>query len=430
MKKVIIAAALGAALASPYLIGIKAEEHIKQSYANVSSNPAFDMEINRYERGYLHSTAFITFTMPVEVEEGVIETLTFESEHQVQHGPLLWTADGIALGLADSQMIVDLPADFKQDILNIDDVASDSFTSFARTSFNGTTYSTITIKPTTLELESSNLEVLAGEFHATVNPQGRVSATGQWQGMKVVESGMDVLVVGATTLDVDQTYILGEVFSPTSLGVGTSQFSMAHLNINGETPDASMSIEDLTIASNSNVEDNLLAATVTMDAKNVNFAMQEFSDFRYAMSMNNLNINVLSELQTLLVNSQSDDPQQQQMLMMQVQQQLPKLLADNPRLAIDNLGITTSEGDIISDLLITIDPQKFDAANPMSMMFALQADAQGSAPFAFFEKLGMQANVDALKQQGMLVQEADTLTFKFSFSDGQALINGVAIPLG
>ncbi|WP_171022339.1 YdgA family protein [Thalassotalea litorea] len=430
MKKVILAVALGVALASPYLIGFKAEEHIKDSYAKVSSNPAFDIEITRYDRGYLNSTAHIAFTMPVEVEAGVIETLTFESEHQVQHGPILWTADGLGFGLADSQMIVGLPTDFKQEIINIDDIASDSLTSFARTSFGGSTYSTITIKPTTLELQDSNLELLAGELHSTITPEGKVTGTGQWQGMKIIESGVEVFVIGATKLDVDQTYILGDVFSPTSLGVGTGNFSISHIRVNGETPDASMNIQDISLVSDSYVEENLLAATVTVKAKSLSIAMQEFSDFNYSMSMDKLNVNVLSELQKLLVNVQSDDPQQQQMLMMEIQQQLPKLLADNPRIAIDNLGVTTSEGDIVSDLLITIDPQKFDAANPMSMMFALQADAKGSAPSAFFEKLGMQENIDALKQQGMVVQDAEQLTFKFSFSDGQALINGVAIPLG
>lgn len=430
MKKILAAVAVGAALASPYIIGIKAEEHTQALYQQMSANPAFEVELLEYNRGWINSDATVKFTMPVTDDEGNVEMFNFKIEQIIQHGPVLWSTDGVGLGLLDSQFNAKLPAEFKKEIINIDELQDDGMSTTARTSFNGTTYSSTRIKSTTIKLDDANLEILPGQFHTTTDTQGHITGGGEWQGMKIVKGETDVLIVGKMDIELDQTYINGNMFAPVSLGIGTSKLSMTEFIVNGETPDASMSIRNLHMASDSKVNAGLLAGNLTVSADQVALAFQQFTDFNYSMTMDNFNVDALSEIQNLLVNLDPEDPQQQQTLMVEMQQQLPKLLADNPSIAIDKLGITTSEGDIVSDLLVTIDPQKFDANNPMSMMFALQADAKGSAPSAFFTNLGMQDNVDMLKQQGMLVQEEETLLFNFSFANGQALINGMPIPLG
>ena len=66
----------------------------------------------------------------------------------------------------------------------------------------------------------------------------------------------------------------------------------------------------------------------------------------------------------------------------------------------------------------------------MTMMFAMDADAKGQAPEAFFANLGMGAQIEQMVQQNFIVRDNDLLKFNFSFKQGQAVLNGNPIPLG
>ncbi|TKB45604.1 DUF945 family protein [Thalassotalea mangrovi] len=430
MKKLLAAIAVGAAVASPYLIGIKTEQQLNDLYQRMSANPSVNIEIAHYQRGWFYSAAQIHMSMPVTDDQGNVTEISFQGRHDIQHGPLLWTADGLGFGLADSVISAQLLTEIQQQIINFEQLPDDTVSSVMRTHFGGETDTIMKIKPVTVELIAASLHILPGLFTGTMTPAGEVTTSGQWQGMKIVEDDREVLRLGNTELEIAQHFILSDMFSPASLAIGSVKFSLAEAAVLGESDADSMSINDLSVYSESAVENELMVSQITADAKDIRFAGQQFTDFNYVMSMENMNINVISKLKQLLVELQSDDPEQQQLLVTGIQQQIPHLLVGDPKISIDNLSVNTSAGPIESDLKITVDPQKFDANNPVSMMFAVQAVAHGSAPVAFFEDLGMQANIDDLMQQGVIIRDANRLILSFAFRDGQARINGHPMPAG
>ena len=78
---------------------------------------------------------------------------------------------------------------------------------------------------------------------------------------------------------------------------------------------------------------------------------------------------------------------------------------------------------------VSINQDLYDTNNPMTMMVALNAIANGEGPEEFFTNLGMGGQVEQMVQQNFLVRSAGKLKFDFSFKQGQALLNGNPIPL-
>jgi len=106
-----------------------------------------------------------------------------------------------------------------------------------------------------------------------------------------------------------------------------------------------------------------------------------------------------------------------------------KLLADDPLLEITDFSVETLEGKIESAMQLSVDKDKFDTSNIMSIMAALKAQANGKAPMPFFTKLGLAPMIDMYVQQGFIIQNENELSFKVNFAQGQLNVNGQVIPL-
>jgi len=106
------------------------------------------------------------------------------------------------------------------------------------------------------------------------------------------------------------------------------------------------------------------------------------------------------------------------------------LLTKDPQLKINNLGLTTDHGKITSQLNMKINPELFNLDNPQSIVAAIEADANGSGPEAFFNAQGLATMIDPLVQQKMLIREDGQLKFNITFVKGVPLINGNPMPMG
>ena len=139
---------------------------------------------------------------------------------------------------------------------------------------------------------------------------------------------------------------------------------------------------------------------------------------------------IFQEMQKIMVQAQELPEQERMMAFMQIQSLLPKMIAKNPEFTIKQLGLNTANGAIASAMNFHFDQTIYDPQNPMSLIMAVNAQAQGEAPKAFFTEIGKADDLNEYISQGLLIEENENVMFEFSFVNGQALLNGMPIPLG
>lgn len=432
MKKLLtILVIAGALLASPYFIGQQTETKIRDMYAQMSDYPSYELEITEYHQGWFGSRLTATFTMPIAAADDLgIEHLSFTLQQEIQHGPLLWKYNGLGFGLNDSSTQIKLDQDMLA-LLPADlNIADNNLQIIGHIGFNGSVQSIVKLSPFSMLIDEAKLEIKGAEFTSSVAMDGAMTFAGSWQGLTISEDQQTLVELKQLTVSGVQQLIRGELFSPTALTTGDFFVHMAQFSVAGPTPDTVINIEDLSITGASQENDGLLLIDVLFNAENIDAMAQQFNDFNYQITMKNLDVDVFQEVQRVMLEIQELPEQQQAMALMQLQALLPKLIAKAPEFNITQLGINTEDGEVSSDLNIKFDQSIYDANNPMSMILAVDANAKGHAPQAFFERIGMATDVDGMLDQNILVKDNDNVSFNFTFKNGQALLNGMPIPLG
>ncbi|MBT8450296.1 MAG: YdgA family protein, partial [Gammaproteobacteria bacterium] len=95
-----------------------------------------------------------------------------------------------------------------------------------------------------------------------------------------------------------------------------------------------------------------------------------------------------------------------------------------PEVVINNLGITTAQGDIKNRARVTIDSTLIDPNNPLSLLTALEMQAAGSIPKAFLESMGAMPMIQQYVTEGLVEIESDEVRYDMVFEDGQMLLFG------
>lgn len=430
LKKRLIATAIVSGLVvAPYFSGKLAQTEMENMVAKMQNMPNATVSIENYHRGWFNSTADIKATITQDIAEQVEPLqITVTSKQTMQHGPVLWQSNGLGFGLVDIDYDIEL-AHNQNDTLDFNHTfTKDTLESYVRIGFSGAMYSTMSLKPFQISTEQGTFDIHAMNIDSLMTKDGKLKFSGDWQGLDFSEFDEQVLSIGKMQFSADQQVVRGDLLSYNALTVGDTNFTLASFNILGPTEAEKISMNNLSVISTSHEKDGLMYADADIKIANINAIGQEFKDFSYLVSFNKLDLDVYQEFQDVLVSNNGQQDQNQ--LLLEIQTLLPKLLAAGPELKIKKLAVQTNQGEIDSQLNIEFDQDLLDANNPMSIMMALKADANGSAPVEFFNAIGMAQNIEALIMQKMLISDEDEVTFDFTFANGQALINGMPIPLG
>ncbi|TQV89799.1 YdgA family protein [Aliikangiella coralliicola] len=429
MKKIIILifAIAAIVLITPFFVGSKAETAIKDVYAKVNENPTYQLKITEYNKGWFYSDAKLELVLTLPQEISIPPVVVTQ---KMQHGPFLWTSGGFGTGLVDTIFGVELPAELQAELDKIKEIDENTISITSRMAFDSSVDSQVVVKPFVVNHEGVTVDVKAADIQSSLQKSGKMTGNGYWDGMSVTESDVKMLEIGKMSLSMDQNLVSGEMFSPLALFEGDFNVSLANLNVNGKNPGESLGIKDFAITAKSDINEKLANINVVFGAKTIEAIQQTFTDLTYDISFENLDTEVLQELNKIMIESQSNAGGNPMAAAAQVQGLLPKLVEKGPLIKINKFGVNTAAGEIDSNLRFTIDKNIYDAANPMTMMIAIDADAKGHAPEAFFAGLGLGPNVEQLVQQNFLVRDQGNLKFEFTFKSGQALLNGNPMPLG
>lgn len=423
MKKIIIILlVIVAALAvSPFFIGSQAESKVREMYAKASEYPNLNFEITEYNQGWFSSDVKIKLLFDVAGAPVTDEDLVVITQ-KMQHGPLLWKSGGFGFGLTDIQYGVEFPKEIQDEL---QDINTDSVLVTSRLAFDGSSTSSIAISPFTLNKHNNQVIVNQGQFDANVNMSGKVLLDGSWQGIQIKEEDRLIFDLKALSVNADQSLIEGEMFSKSALFAGDFKMGVETVEIKGHSPADSFNINDISFTSESKFDGDLGKVGFVLGAKKLTAVGQEFNDLTYDVSVQNINKQTMLAMNNLMMDG--GDPEA---LMMEYQNLLPDLFKQNPSVALNKLGVTTSVGEIDTNALIKINGEMYDANNPMSLMAALDAKANGHAPASFFDNFGMGSDIEMMVQQNMLVRDGDNIKFDVSFKNGELLLNGAPMPMG
>jgi uncharacterized protein YdgA (DUF945 family) len=430
MKKIVIIMLILAVVigGAPYIVGSNVESQFRTQVNTINSNPSFTINISEYNKGWFTSTATLELdlTLPPEMAAFVAKNQV-KINQKIQHGPILWQGNGLGIGLMDAEVEIELPAELKQEMQKVAAFQEKLLTITSRTGFDLSTRTQIKLKPFSVNQDGTKLDVLPaqGEFYYTM--EGKIEGAMNWQGMKAEKSETQAFTLGEINLDTKQQLVMGEMFKPSALFNGYANFSIAQLAVTSDNPAEAMAMTNLNLKATSKVETGLMKVSSDFSIEAIEAIQQRFEHIQFNLALNNLDTQVLQQMNQILSDNQSADPMA---MAAQLQGVLPQLIAKGPELHITKLGMQTHAGLINTDMQLSFDQEVYDPANPMTMILALDADAQGFAPEAFFSGFGLDANINDMVANNFLKRDQSNLTFKFSFKQGQALLNGNPMPLG
>jgi len=434
MKKLLIIVTAVAALAIlPYFVGSNAEAHIKKILELTNENPSINITIIDYEKGWFSTRATfeMEFTMQLDPDMKKFPRLRFIEE--MKHGPLLWQTEGLGFGLIDSVSTIVLPEEWQAEINKIDAINETTLQMTSRTDFDGTTHSLFNLKAINIKEDNKSISIKPATATFTYNMSGHMFGSILWQGLQFSEQGKEIFNAGKLEAEFDSTVISGNMFSGNAISSGTFDSVIENITFIGATPAQAVALSNFRIKGESDVHQELMDIHLLYEVEKIAVIAQKFSELQFDMSILNLDIEALQDLNELIIQTQQQlqqDPQaQSSALLVNMQSVVPKLLTKDPLFKINNLGLNTDHGKITSQLNMRINPELFSQDNPQSLVTAIELDASGSGPEAFFNAQGLATMIEPLVEQKMLIRENGQLKLNVTFIQGTPLINGNPMPM-
>jgi len=432
MKKVVIA--LGAivcvGLVGPKVIG----SIVEQKYDDIASRFVDHPSIEIVERSFTtHWFSGQSVTkMKIKGVAAEIEDFQLIVNEQLTFGPVIFADNSVNFALAHSNANLDfdvssLDQEAQNDITEFTDQLNEklSISSIITYGLNYTTQ--VMMAATTFEEDGNTIDIGALDSEFTLEDDKYISGYLNWSGLdfKGPEANVQLSLLESTF---SQEIIDGDIYSGNGLSIG--DFSMLIKSISAQDNQGNdlLSIENLTLSADSQIEDELMNIGVKYGADRFKGAGQELEKLNLDISFNRLDPKVLMEINDWATKMQQD-PENFEHYNQQLMTVATKLLAKDPELNINDFSVLTSEGAIKSDLQLMVDHTRYDQANPMSIMAALKADAKGVAPLPFFQKMGLEGMINMYIEQGFIIKKEAELSFAAQFAQGQLTVNGQAIAL-
>ncbi|MCP4271037.1 MAG: YdgA family protein [Gammaproteobacteria bacterium] len=434
MKKLLILVAAAAALAiSPYFVGSKSEAHIKKILELTNENPSINITIIDYKKGWFSTTATFEMELTMQLDPDMKNFPRLRFIEEMKHGPLLWQTEGIGLGLIDTVSTIVLPEEWQAEINKIEAINEETLQMTSRTDFDGTTRSHFNLKAIHHISEDNNSIIIKPATATfTYNMSGHMFGSFLWQGLQFSEQGKRILKTGKLEAEFDSKVISGNMFSGNAISSGTFDAVIENITFTGATPAEAVELSNFRIKGESDVHQELIDVHLLYEVEKIAVMAQKFNELQFDTSILNLDIEALQDLNELIVQSQQQlqqDPQaQSSALLANMQSVVPKLLTKDPQLKINNFGLNTDHGKITSQLNMRINPELFSQDNPQTFVAAIELDASGSGPEAFFNAQGLATMIEPLVEQKMLIREDGQLKFNLTFIQGVPLINGNPMP--
>ncbi len=426
MKKLLtfITITLILVVVSPKIIGVKVAEERDKLIAQLNSAKGISVKSTRYVASWFgaESTAEITLDL---AQQG-LDDVTVNIDEQLSFGPIIVTKGDWYLAFGYSEV----------KLRSSSALADDEVMTFINEKVQLSTLLTFTndlvaqVKTDEITFEDGGTQFKAhpavGEFSVINNKD--FSAELNWAGL-VLKSNEGQLTIGPVIADTQQSVVSGNYLQGTAILSGDAKFLVESIEFNDIAENNPFSLQKLLFTSSVSVNDELLRLELAHHAEEIVALGQTFKQPNLDITLADIDINALQELNTLLANIPMEATAQgfSAEITQQISVLAEKFIAKDPSLQITDVSVVSDSGKIESQLTLRIDKQLFDNQNLMSVVPALNADANGNAPLAFFTQFGVTPMINNLVEQGYLIKQDNILSFVATYSQAQLSLNGKAV---
>lgn len=394
MKKTLIivavVAVLAAALAAlPFWFGMQAESAYESMLAEMTKSGDLTVTNNRFERGWLESTADTTFTV-----SGT--PVTVAVLHRISHGPLPLDDDfqpTPVLARVRSQVSIGLPAGS----LKLPAITGKTTVYLAGNSHTHVDMAATKTAPS--DGAAVDWRGFSGDFDTSADyrsTKGELTAPLLTITGKEGSFNLNRLKVG-----------MDQQKSPSGFDVGTTSFGVDKLVVDGAT--GKTTIDGLNLTSNVQESGGSLNTGLTLQFRNAQSGDSKQGPGQINVQIRKLDVATLVKFRKDLgeLKKQKIPPEQANMMMLgKTLDLLGQLAKKSPELEITKLSFKTADGEATGKARFVLDGSQLDVSgNPMLMLKALSGEGEITLPDSMVRLLASSAvkrDIEALKASGKL----------------------------
>ena len=426
MKKVVVILSLilMIVLLAPKFIGDYVKQERAEFVALINANEAVTLVTDSYQPSWFGAevnsslSVFIDENKATKVDVKLIENMSF--------GPIMVTDRGWFLGLGYSSVALNFEGtDDNQELI---DLINNKIHLGALLSFNKKLTSFISTDA--MRYENSEETLIAGASSATftVFDQKHIVGDFSWTGLTLADTEQR-FVLENVTFSTEQSVVSGEYVKGNAILTGDSHFGIQKVDMYHEN-NHQLSLSAITFANSLSLADDLLRLTVNLNAKEVSVAGQNYQQPNVAITFDNLDFTALQSLNSTLstLSPTLTEEETTTKILGALSSLADQMLAKQPVLKVTDLSVETEQGKVVSDFTFMLEQDQFDHTNLtlMSLLVALNAEANANVPMALVTKYGVTAMVDNFVQQGYLKKTDDVVGVKAVYQQSQLSLNGKA----
>ncbi len=374
---IIVVVILIAVIVSPYWFGKKAESEYKNLIENISVYENMEINSISYNRGWLQSSAEITYSIK-DIEEG---SVNITEKDTIYHGP-------IPLGLLTSGKAV-----LKPILAFIDtkaEVTTESEEDYAKL-INSLPVMNF---ETTLSLNGSGTtEVSIPKIERNL----KNGKTLKWSGLDGFANFTPNLTNVSSVMNSDAFKIEDETFSLQLKGMNL-EYNLNSPAINYKNPLGNIDIKiekfssegkdsdqlnkvtltNTEITASTYLKNNLLNHTHSVGFKTLTVGGNDYGPGIYELQVRNIDKTAFEDMQKAIEQSENqEDSSASDLLYAELIKLLPVLFNSSPQIELTKLLVKTGEGEISGHAIISVDGKDLDnaelATNPIFLLAALSA---------------------------------------------------------
>lgn len=380
-----------------YATGVLTEKTLKNNLAAINDPNGLAVSFSEYHRGWFKSTAILDSKLhipahTVKAADGQMETIPEQNLQlplpmTINHGPIVFSKDGIHFGLGYAHSLIEIPASYQEkfdalftkesekprlDVSLFVNYLNRSTVKFGLPPFKATTKEN-NIRFDWKGMQSSS--VLSPNMDKLV---GDVEIEG-FHAYKAQEMDIDM---GVFDLEYDLKKIASGIF------LGPSSLSLDSFTVKAKDKDI-FRLADFSIKSDSGIDDNLFSASMKVSLDKIETQGKMYGPGILDIALTNLDSAALLKIHQQAIAMQQVDESQRQQQLMAMLPELPALLAQGPELEVSKFEFTMPEGVIEGHLKLAI--PKEENSNPLQMIQKLQGNGKLSIPAPVLKMLMTQA---------------------------------------
>ena len=388
---IIVVVLLIAVLVPPYWFGKKAESEYRNLIENVSAYENMEINSMSYKRGWLQSSAEITYSIK-DIEEGSVK---ITEKDTIYHGP-------IPLGLLTSGKAVLKP------VLAVIDTKAEVKTESEEEYAEIINSLPVMNFETTLSLNGSGItEVSIPEIERSLE-NGK---TLKWSGLDGFCSFTPNLTNVSSVINSGTLNIEDETFSLQLKGINLeSNLNYPATNYKNPLGDINITIEEFSsegkdgdqlnkvtltnteITASTDLKNNLFNHTHSVGFETLTVGGNDYGPGIYELQVRNIDKTAFEDMQKAIEQSENlKDSSGSDLLYAELIKLLPALFKSSPQIELTKLLIKTDEGEISGHAIISVDGKDLDnpelATNPIFILAALSAEMNLSVSQTLMDNL-------------------------------------------